>query len=78
VGERQRQAAIDRDITHAYLVSALSRMEKLPALETLLVRGRATARQAPKQTPAQQRAVLQMLSEKYGLSLRTGRRVTHG
>lgn len=60
----------DRDLVQAYLGVAFytqAMAGKLPDLKTLLARNR---RGPHRQTPAEQRAVLQQLSAQYGIPLR--------
>lgn len=59
--------ASDRDITLAWRMVALDRYKRLPKLETLL-----STRPSERQTAAQQRSTLAMLSAQYGGTLRSG------
>jgi hypothetical protein len=61
----RRQDANRRDIAVAWYTAMLSRSEKIPTLDKLLTNG-----QRRRQTPAEQRLVLQQLSAQYGIPLR--------
>lgn len=60
----RRQDDQNRDMVLAWHTAALTRVEKMPKLETLL--------QLPKrrQTLAEQREVIRLLSKRYGIPLR--------
>lgn len=53
----------------AWRIAALERQKTLPRLETLL------SKRTGRQTAAEQRGMLQVLSEQYGIPLRKGRKV---
>lgn len=67
VGQTTIDDRRDQAITLAWNTAALGRMKTMPRLESLL-----TKRKGPKavQTVPQQRAMLQVLSQQYGLPLR--------
>lgn len=62
------QHARDREIVLAWNTAALSRAKKLPALKTLLAQSHQKV-----QTMGEQRAMLALLSERYGIPLRKTR-----
>jgi hypothetical protein len=68
VGQQARRDQHDRDISLAWHMAALERQKKLPALKSLLGRGGDR-----RQTVAEQRNVLHMLSEQYNIPLRKGK-----
>jgi hypothetical protein len=62
-GKQQRDDERDRDVTLAWRIAALDRYKTLPKLETLLKR-------TGRQTAAEQRGMLTLLSAQYGIPLR--------
>ena len=62
------QAEYNRDVRLAWHVASLGRVEKLPRLDTLLIR--------PPQTVAEQRAVVEALSAQLGIRTRKVRWIT--
>lgn len=60
---------MDRVIAQAWWGANLANAKKLPQLSTLLNRGR-----GKKQTMEQQRSMLAMLSEQYGIPLRKAKK----
>lgn len=70
---------VNRDVTLAWMTAALQRTKEMPKLTTLLARVTAPPpERADRQTPEQMRTMLHILSEQYGLRLRTGKATYHG
>jgi hypothetical protein len=65
--KQRREDQHDRDVTLAWRMAALERQKTLPKLETLL------SKRGSKQTAAEQRGVLHVLSAQYGIPIRTRR-----
>jgi hypothetical protein len=63
-GKRRREDAHDRDVALAWRIESLARHKTLPKLETLL------SKRSERQTAAQQKGQLHVLSEMYGIPLR--------
>jgi hypothetical protein len=72
VDQQHAQDASDRAMTSAWLTAMLTRSKKLPALKTLLAQ--AKVRRDRPQSVGEQRAMLHMLSQQYGIPLRKGKR----
>jgi hypothetical protein len=73
IAKQQRDERHDRDLSHAWHVAAFSRQDKLPSLMSLLQARRQsseTEQRAPVQTIAQQRTMLRLISDTWGLHLR--------
>lgn len=70
VGKQALEDAHDRDARLAWLAEALHRQKRLPDVKTLLVKRHA------QQTPRQMRTVLQLISEKYRIPLKTRKAMT--
>jgi hypothetical protein len=66
VAKRARVEQHDRDLSFAWHIAALSRQEKLPSLRKVLSRP-----SEQKQTPEQMRAQVRVVSEQFGLRLKT-------
>ena len=65
MGQQRKDDERDQMMTLAWHVAALSKRDKVPRLETLL-----TKRQRPVQTVREQRAMLDILAQQYGLTVR--------
>lgn len=74
VAQQRQEDERDRDTSLAWLIASLSRAKKVPDLRVLLARGKRR-----KQTVGEQKTMLHMLSEQYGIPLRRQRtRVKRG
>lgn len=68
MAKQRRMDEHDRDVTLAWQGAALERQKTLPKLDTLL------SRRAPRQSAAEQRGMLNILSAQYGIPLKLGRK----
>lgn len=73
VAKRKRDDDTDRDVRLAWSIAALQRQKKLPSLQSLLNSSRKRL-----QTVDEQRAMLEILSGKYGGALRKHTKETRG
>lgn len=64
---QRRDDEYDRDMRLAWRIAVLDRQKTLPKLETLL------SKRGTKQTAAEQRGMLHLLSAQYGIPLQTRR-----